>query len=585
MAFDGITTFAICCELRQRLLGGRIDKIYQPETDEAVLSIRSLGQNYRLLLTCQAAHPRLHITEKKPETPLSPPMFCMLFRKHFSGGKIADIAQIDFDRIIEISVEVLNEMGDLCTKKIILEIMGKHSNLILTDENGRIIDAMRHVTEQMSKFRTVLPGLPYTHSHHNDKANPLLLHDEDSLFCLLEQNGTVLGKSFYQSLNGLCPFSAREICFRAGVSDKALLAELPAAAKQSVYAAFHQLFASVLDQAFSYRIYRESDVPCEFSVLPYFSMEAVSFQEYDTLSTLLDIFYAKQDVQNKILQKSQDLHKLIQTNLERARKKAGLQEQQMSDTKYRDQDRIFGELLTANIYQLKKGMTSISVANFYEEEASSVTIPLDSNLSPSQNAQRYFNRYNKQKRTEAALTEQLAQTYEEISYLDSILSALALADCEKDLEDIRLELHETGYIHKTRKSKKNLSTSKPLEFHTSEGLRVLIGKNNIQNDMLTFRTSSPYDYWFHVKDIPGSHTILFCAGLEFEKDYTMASILEAAALAAAHSKASAGSNVPVDYALRKYVKKPSGSKPGFVIYTHQQTLYVTCATPGKQQRK
>ena len=249
----------------------------------------------------------------------------------------------------------------------------------------------------------------------------------------------------------------------------------------------------------------------------------------------------------------------------------------MADTKDRDQDRIFGELLTANIYQLKKGMTSVSVANFYEEEASSVTIPLDSNLSPSQNAQRYFNRYNKQKRTEAALTEQLAQTYEEISYLDSILSALALADCEKDLEDIRLELHETGYIRKTRKSKKNLSTSKPLVFHTSEGLRVLIGKNNIQNDMLTFRTSSPYDYWFHVKDIPGSHTILFCAGLEFEKDYTMASILEAAALA--------GSNVPVDYALRKYVKKPSGSKPGFVIYTHQQTLYVTCATPGKQQRK
>ena len=575
MAFDGITTFAICSELRQRLQGGRIDKIYQPEADEAVLSVRSLGQNLRLLLTCQASHPRLHITEKKPENPLSPPMFCMLFRKHFAGGKITEIAQIEFDRIVEISVEVFNEMGDLCTKKIILEIMGKHSNLILTDENGRIIDAMRHVTEQMSKFRTVLPGLPYTHSRHNDKANPLLVSDEASLFNLLEKCGTVLSKSLYQALNGLCPVSAREICYRAGVSDKAPPTDLPPAARQSLFVSFRQLLSSMQDQAFTYRIYRDGDAPSEFSVLPYFSLGSAPFQEYETLSALLDVFYAKQDVRNKIQQKSQDLHKLIQTNLERARKKAGLQEQQMADTKGRELDRIYGELLTANIYQLKKGMTSVSVSNFYEEDAPSVTIPLDSNLGPSQNAQRYFNRYNKQKRTEAALTQQLEQTHEEIAYLDSILGALELADCEKDLEDIRLELHETGYIRKTRKSKKNLSTSKPLEFRTSEGLRVLIGKNNIQNDMLTFRISSPYDYWFHVKDIPGSHTILFCAGLEFDKDYTMASLAEAASLAAAHSKASTGSNVPVDYALRKYVKKPAGAKPGFVIYTHQQTLYGT----------
>lgn len=577
MPFDGITTFAAQRELTRTLVGGRIDKIYQPEADEAVLNVRSQGKMLRLLLTVSASHARLHLTEQKPETPLQPPMFCMLFRKHFTGGKILEIVQHHFDRIIEIRTEVLNELGDPCRKSIVMEIMGKHSNLILVDERGQIIDCVRHVNLLMSSVRSVQPGLPYHLPTHNQKASPLEMMPKGNISfgAVMQAYEGPLEKGLYQVWNGLSPFASREILARAGVDGRSRFQDLTPQEQGRLREALESFLEQTGQAEGPYILYRdEAGKILDYSIVPYQTMAGAQAEEYPTLGALMDVFYARSDVQDKMKQKSQDLRHLVMTNLERAQKKQGLQQKQMADTQGRELDRIKGELITANVYQLKKGMTECELANYYEEGAPLVKIRLDVNLTPSQNAQKYYARYNKQKRTEEALTVQLVLTDEEVRYLESILTALELADCEKDLEDIRTELHETGYIKKARKARKNLSGSRPISFVTSEGVKGLVGKNNMQNDQLTFKTAGPNDIWMHVKDMPGSHVILQVGYLQEGKDYTEKSLLEAAAAAALHSKGAGGSNVPVDFTRRRYVKKPAGSKPGFVIYTHQQTIFV-----------
>lgn len=577
MPFDGITTFAICRELSEALIGGRIDKIYQPEADEAVLNVRSQGKMHRLLLTANASHARLQLTRQKPETPLQPPMFCMLFRKHYTGGKISQIIQHNFDRIIEIRLEVLSELGDPCEKSIFMEIMGKHSNLILVDESGQIIDCIRHVSPRMSSVRSVQPGLPYHLPTHNQKANPieLMARGDDSFVASMRACEGPVEKGLYQTLNGLSPFAAREILDRAGIDGRKRFQELSMEEQGKLRETLKCLLEQMKNAGGPYFLYRdEAGKILDFSVVPYQTMTGVDTQEFATLGDLMDVYYQRSDVQDKMKQKSQDLRHLVTTNLERALKKQGLQEKQMAGTRDREDDRIRGELITANVYQLKKGMNQCSLVNYYEEDRPTMEIRLDVNLTPAQNAQKYFARYQKQKRTEEALTVQLALTREEVQYLESILTALEMADCEKDLEDVRTELYETGYIKKARKARKNLSASRPISFVTTEGVKGFVGKNNIQNDQLTFKTAGPYDEWFHVKDMPGSHVILQVGSLTMGKDYTGQSLLEAAAMAAAHSKGAGGNNVPVDHAQRRYVKKPSGARPGFVNYTHQQTIYV-----------
>ncbi len=575
MAFDGITLYAVRKELSEALLGARIDKIYQPDDHEIILQMRTQSGTKRLLLSTLARSPRLHITEQRPENPLTPPMFCMLLRKHLSGGKLLSIEQYHMDRIIELTFEAVNDLGDLVEKRLILEIMGKHSNLFLVDASGIILDALHHVGITMSSVRQVLPGLSYELPVHSDKWDPFMIHDAEVLVKILSEPKEPLYKAIYLTINGFSPFTAREVACRAGLAEDTLLTHLTPEEAQRLFQAFSGLLDSLTAGDYSFRIFLNGERMVEFSVLPSQLMEGAETQEFPTISALLDVFYRQQDTTQKIRQKAQDLSRLISNNLDRARRKARLQEKQLEDTKGRDIYRIQGELITANIYQLEKGMKSCSLPNFYEEDQPLVQIKLDENLTPAQNAQRLFNRYNKLKRTEAALTEQLIETYAEIDYLESIENALSLSNQERDLENLRQELHETGYIRRVKKAQRNLAASKPLEFATSEGIRVFIGKNNIQNDQLTFRTAAPNDLWFHVKDIPGSHTILFVSGLEMGKDYTETSLLEAAKLAAAHSKAASSSQVPVDYTERRYVKKPAGSKPGFVIYTHQTTVYVT----------
>ncbi len=579
MPFDGITTYRLVNECGRLLVGGRIDKIYQPEADEIVLNIRSMGKLFHLLLSADPSHARFQLTENKPETPLTPPAFCMVFRKHFSGNKILNVRQHHFDRILEVETEGLNEMGDLVQRKILLEIMGKHSNLMLVDENGRILDSIRHVNPLMSSVRQVGPGLIYelpTHNHKSDPTHPLSEEEFDETISAAP--GPVL-TALYQTFNGLSPFAASEIIARASQSvpipEKERYEALSFEAKQALKAAFDSFIAEVLEADGPCLLYREpSGKMRDFSIVPYVSMDGVEAEAFDSLSALLDVFCARSDTVDKMRQKSQDLRHLVNTNLDRARRKDILQKKQLEDTKGREADRVRGDLITANVYQLKKGMTKAELPNYYEEGMPLMEIRLDENLTPAQNAQRYYARYNKQKRTEEALSVQIVQTEEEIEYLESILAAIELADCERDIEDIREELHEAGYVRKTQGKKKNLAKSKPIAFTTSEGVHGLIGKNNIQNDQLTFKTAMPNDEWFHVKDLPGSHVILQVASLEKGRDYTDQSLLEAAIMAAAHSSAKCGNNVPVDHTRRVFVKKPAGSKPGFVRYTHPETIFV-----------
>jgi len=579
MPFDGITTYRLVKECGACLTGGRVDKIYQPEADEIVLNIRSAGKLYHLLLSADPSHARFQLTEKKPETPLTPPAFCMVFRKHFSGNKILGLRQHHFDRILEIETEGLNEMGDLVTRRIMLEIMGKHSNLMLVDENGRILDSIRHVNPLMSSVRQVGPGLPYELPTHNHKSDPtVFIEAEEFDEKMAAAPGPVL-TALYQTFNGLSPFAASEILARAArraqVPEKERYEALSREAKTAVKEAMEALIAQVQAADGPCFLYRDAGGKMlDFSVVPYAVMNGVAAESFENLSALLDVFCARSDTVDKMRQKSQDLRHLVNTNLDRARRKDILQKKQLEDTKEREADRIRGDLITANVYQLKKGMTKAELPNYYEEDMPLMTIRLDENLTPAQNAQRYYARYNKQKRTEEALSVQIVQTEEEIVYLESILAAIALADCERDIEDIREELHEAGYLRKTQGKKKNLARSKPIAFVTSEGVHGLIGKNNIQNDQLTFKTALPQDEWFHVKDLPGSHVILQVASLEKGRDYTDQSLLEAAIQAALHSGGRGGSNVPVDHTKRVFVKKPAGSKPGFVRYTHPETIFV-----------
>ncbi len=572
MAFDGTTTYKVTEELEERITGGKIDRIYQTEKDEVVLQIRRGRDVSRLLMSAHAESARFYLTEQKPETPLEPPMFCMLFRKHFNSGRILGCRQIGFDRILEIVVQGYSDLGDPCEKRIILEIMGRHSNLILVDENGRIIDSVHHVGQSMSSFRTVLPGLPYETPSHNHRLDPRETVEQADFDTAWDGRTGTVRKSMFQIWNGISPFTTAEICFAAGIDGNKRYADLTEGERNSLFAAFYQYFHETLRLRPDPRIFANR----EYSMVESRMMADSEYQGFGSPSELLDAYYVREDNKNRLKQKAQDLRHLVISNLDRAERKEELQNRQMAETKEREPYRRAGDLILANIYRIKQGDTLLETEDFYQDPPVMTEIALDPNLTPSQNAQRNYKKYDKLKRTEEALTGQLKETREEVAYLRSILNAMELADCEKDIEDIRSELAQTGYLKHTagRNKKKNLQASHPLVFETSEKLRVLVGKNNMQNDLLTFKMASPYDIWLHVKNVPGSHTILFCGDRKLGLDYTEKSIIEAARIAAAHSSVSEDSRVAVDYTERRYVKKPSGSKPGFVIYTHQKTLVV-----------
>lgn len=607
MAFDGITIASITSELNQHLTGGRIYKIAQPESDELLLTIKNNGSQYRLLLSADASLPLVYLTKKNKQSPMTAPGFCMLLRKHLQNAKILDITQPGLERIIRIRLEHLNEMGDLCQKTLVIEIMGKHSNLIFCNEN-MIIDSIKHISGMVSSVREVLPGREYFIPQTQNKQDPFAFlgrssenvssadtGDENTADTAADVSGRgqhltkldfverlasmpmPLYKALYCAYTGLSPVMAQEICFRAGLDG-----DIPGSAQEpesleKLYEVFLSLLKQIAGGDFSPNIIYDRKTPIEFAALPltlYADKEAVS---YDSISEVLERYYEEKNVLTRIRQKSADLRKIVQTALERNIKKYDLQKKQMQDTEKREKYRIYGELLNTYGYGVEPGAKSMEALNYYTNEM--VTIPLDDTLTPSENAKKYFDKYGKLKRTFEALSELTVEVKEEIEHLESIAAALDIALQEEDLVQIKEELIESGYIRRKGGNKKAKITSKPFHYISSDGFHIYVGKNNYQNDELTFKTATGNDWWFHAKGIPGSHVIVKTEGKELP-DRTFE---EAARLAAYYSKGREQEKVEIDYLQKKNVKKPNGAKPGFVVYYTNFSMAIDSDISGLEQ--
>lgn len=567
MPMDGITVGFIARELASKLVGGRIDKVVQPERDEIILTVRSQGENHPLLLSASAGCARAHITHIKKNNPLEPPMLCMLLRKHILGGRVVDIRQYDCDRILEIDIEHLDEMGDISRKTLICEFMGKHSNLIFINKEGRIIESARRVTEEISSVREVLPGLRYERPPQHGKI-PYDSVTADNLLPRLSEYGGTLQKALQGSISGLSTQAARELAYRIAGDEEARVEphQLPVMAQRAANALNH-----ILNEECSPSVLlNEAGEPMDVLAFPYHSRAHLAHTNYDTLSGALDEFYRSRDAAERIKQKSAVLHRVLKNNIERCEKKKALHMEALAGSQHMEEYRIKGELLTASLHMATKGVPSVELINYYDPECAPITVELDVKLSPAQNAQRYFKLYQKARSAQKLAQEQLDKTEEELNYLENQMENLRKSTDESELAEIRAELSQFGYVktQQNRRQMKQLPPSKPLHFVSKNGIDILVGKNNVQNDKLTF-TANANEIWLHAKDMPGSHVIIVSEDPDDE------TLLQAAMLAAKYSKGANSSTVPVDYTRRKYVKKPSGAKPGFVIYTHQRTLYVT----------
>lgn len=576
MALDGLVIHCIVNELNKKLLGGKIDKVYQPENDEVVLHIRNNKENFKLVLSCSASNPRVYLANNyKKENPINAPMFCMLFRKYIQGGNIVNISQICFERIIKISVESFDELKEKTTKDIIIEIMGRHSNIILTHSlDNKIIDSAKRIPPSVSRVRQILPGQTYVLPPKQDKLNPI---DEVSLNLFVDTltsfNGPIF-KAIYSKFLGVSPVIAKEICFRANIDENTLIDEISSNDISKVYKEFHNLFKFINNNIYnpSMIIDESIDKVLDFSCINLSQFSNLSIINDDSISKILENYYATKDIKDRIHQRSSDLRKSISIKLDRLYNKLNKQEKELIESENAEIYKIKGELITSYIYMIEKGMESVEVANFYDPEYKNITISLNPNFTPSENAQKYFKKYNKMKTAKKEITSQIEITKEEINYLENII--LSIENCENlaELMDIREELSKVGYLRAKNNSKKETKlTTKPHEFISSNGFKILVGKNNKQNDNLTLKIASNEDIWMHTKNIPGSHVIIKTEGKEVPDE----TIFEGAMLAAFFSKSKMSSQVPVDYTKKKNVKKPNGSKPGMVIYETNSTIYVT----------
>lgn len=570
MSFDGFVTHALIYELKNKILNAKIDKIYQPEKDEIIITLRTFSENFKLLLAASSSNPRFNLTQVKKENPISAPLYCMILRKHLYGGKIIDINQNAFDRTVIFEIESYTELGDLTVKKLIVEIMGRHSNIILVNENGIIIDSIKHVDFTLSSVRQILPGLKYELPPAQDKYTPdkitkeLLLNKiTDNLDC------SGYKKVLLNNITGLSPLIADEILSRA---DGVLNSDIN---REKFISEALDLLSKVIENDFTPTLIYDKDHkhPAAFSCISLTQFGNLPHYCSESMSEIIDKFYEERSKNEKLAQKSAGILKIINNNLERCKKKIALHKSNILKAKSRDKYKIYGDLLTANMYRINYGDKSFKAVNFYSENQEEIEIPLKPDLSPSANAQRYYKLFNKAKTTEEFANEELKKAVDEEYYLETILEALKLAQSPLDIDEIKEELTEQGYIAKSKKKgKKTVSTSKPLQFKTSDGYTVFVGKNNKENDYLTLKSSYSTDIWLHTKNIPGSHTIIKTNNNPEVPDNT---ILEAAALAAYYSKAKSSANVPVDYTPVKNIKKPNGAKPGFVIYDNYKTVYVS----------
>ena len=567
MAFDGITIANIVKELRENLLDGRINKIAQPETDELLLTIKTPSGQKRLYISASASLPLIYLTETNKPSPMTAPNFCMLLRKHINNGRITDITQPKLERIIRFEIEHLDELGDLRKKYLVVEIMGKHSNIIFCNDHDRIIDSIKHVSAQISSVREVLPGRDYFIPDTMEKTNPLDVSFADFAETLISKP-TGLSKAMYTSFTGISPIVAEEICHVAGVDSGIAPKELSDDLMVHLYKQFTLFFSDVASGNFKPQIYYAGNDPKEFSALPLSHFNNFSLKSYESISVLLENYYATKNTVTRIRQKSVDLRKIVQTALERNRKKYDLQFKQLRDTENRDKYRIYGELINTYGYGLEPNAKHLECLNYYTNE--NIMIPLDNTKTPQENAQKYFDKYNKQKRTFEALTELIRETQDEVAYLESVSNALDIALSEDDLTQIKEELIQAGYVRRKFTKQKLKTNSQPFHYISSDGYHIYVGKNNIQNEELTFHFANGNDWWFHAKGCPGSHVIVKTNGDELP-DRTFE---EAGKLAVYYSKNRGNEKVEIDYTEKKHVKKPNGGKPGFVVYYTNYSLMI-----------
>ncbi len=559
MAFDGIVVAALVKELNDNLTEGRIYKIAQPEKDELLITVRKEKEQFLLLISAGAGLPLIYLTHEKKPSPAVAPNFCMLLRKHIQNGRIMSITQPGLERIIDMEIEHRNELGDLCRKHLRVEVMGKHSNIIFCDDKDMIIDSIKHIPAHVSSVREVLPGRTYFIPETMDKMQPLAVSFEE-FSSMLSSKPMSTGKALYCSFTGISPVMADEMLHQAKVDGDLSYVSLTRSEQQRVFAAFTEIMNAVKMGMFSPCIVYDDGHPVEFSALELTHYTGFEQIPYDSVSALLHQYYGEKNVSSRIRQRSVDLRKIVQTALERNVKKYELQNRQMKDTKKKDKYKVYGELIHTYGYMVEPGAKSFEAENYYNGEM--VTVPLDPDMTPQENAKKYFDRYGKLKRTQEALTTLLEETKAEIEHLESVSNALDIARAEEDLIQIKEELIQAGYIRRKGNVKKPKLTSKPFHYVSSDGFDMYVGKNNLQNEELTFKVATGNDWWFHAKGIPGSHVIVKTNGEELP-DRTFE---EAASLAAFYSKGGGGERVEIDYVEKKHVKKPNGSKPGFVVY-------------------
>lgn len=570
MAFDGITIANIVSELNHMIVGGKINKIAQPEADELMITVKNNRTQYRLFLSACASLPLIYLTGENKQGPLTAPNFCMLLRKHIGSARILSVTQPGLERILIFELEHLNELGDICRKKLIVEIMGKHSNIIFCQEDDTIIDSIKHISANMSSVREVLPGRTWFIPHTQDKMDPLSMSREAFTETVFGKNLPVF-KAVYTSLTGFSPLIAEELCVRSGIDPKRQAQELEETEKETLWQTTDDLVDRIRRQDFSPVIVYQEEEPLEFAAFPLTKYQDQKSVSYESISQVLESYYSMKNKITLIRQKSADLRRIVTTAIERTSKKYELQQKQQKDTEKKEKYRIYGELLNTYGYHLEEGARSLEALNYYTNEM--ITIPLDEHLSAAENAKKYFDRYTKLKRTEEALNELLEETRSDLEHLESIRTSLDIALDEDDLVEVREELMEYGYLRRKGSSgKKKKIVSRPFHYRSSDGFDIYVGKNNFQNDELSFKFASGNDWWFHAKGQPGSHVIVKSNGEELP-DRTFE---EAARLAAFYSKGRQAPKVEIDYTQKKNLKKPNGAKPGFVIY---HTNYSMIAEP------
>lgn len=576
MALDGIVIANMVQELNDTICGGKINKIAQPENDELMLTIKNQKNQYRLLISAGASLPLIYLTQVNKHSPMTAPNFCMLLRKHIGSGKILRVWQPGLERIINFEIEHLNELGDVCRKTLVVEIMGKHSNIIFCNEEGMIIDSIKHVSLQMSSVREVLPGRTYFIPETQHKWNPLEVSAE-TFAAEISAKPMALAKALYTTFTGISPLTAEEICHRASLESAQSANSFSELELTHLYRIFSFIMEDVKNGTFTPNIIFQGEEPVDFSSIQLTQYQDKTTAKYPTISEVLENYYAVKNTITRIRQKSSDLRRIVQTALERNRKKYDLQLKQLKDTEKRDKHKVYGELINTYGYNLEPGAKKLEALNYYTNEM--ITIPMDPTLTPQENAKKNFDKYNKLKRTFEALTDLIEETQDEIKHLESISTSLDIALSEEDLVQVKEELMDYGYIKRKYTGKKVKITSKPFHYLSSDGFHMYVGKNNFQNDELTFKIATGNDWWFHAKGAPGSHVIVKANNEELP-DRTFE---EAARLAAYYSKNRSAEKVEIDYVEKKHVKKTNGGKPGFVIYHTNYSMLIDSNISGIQQ--